>query len=100
MKASVGAIFRVLLFVLFAIALHVRANKRSWSVEKSRKRKYSEHGEYSTPEVEFYVKMKPINAPKKIRLRKPPSTYTAIGSNNIYYPWLPTVSNMGAAIPL
>ncbi|CDR97955.1 hypothetical protein BBBOND_0404430 [Babesia bigemina] len=50
--------------------------------------------------IDFYVNMKPINPPKKYVLRKPPSTYTATGSNNMYYPWLPTVLDMGDTVPL
>ncbi|CDR94137.1 hypothetical protein BBBOND_0104460 [Babesia bigemina] len=51
--------------------------------------------------IDFYVNMKPINPPKKkLQFIKSPSTYTATGSNNMYYPWLPTVLDMGDTVPL
>ncbi|CDR98010.1 hypothetical protein BBBOND_0404950 [Babesia bigemina] len=51
--------------------------------------------------IDFYVNMKPINPPKKkLQFIKSPSTYTATGSNNMYYPGVPTVLDMGDTIPL
>ncbi|CDR97953.1 hypothetical protein BBBOND_0404410 [Babesia bigemina] len=49
--------------------------------------------------IDFYVNMKPINPPKKYVLRKQPNTVSAIGSKNFYYPGVPTVANLDAAIP-
>ncbi|GBE58909.1 Probable serine threonine- kinase kinX, putative [Babesia ovata] len=100
MKASVGTVFRVLLFVFFSIALHVQANGRSWSTEKARKNSSGKNGKNKSPAVDYGVNMEPINRPKTMRFRKPPSTYSGLGSNNFYYPGQPTLANLGASIPL
>ncbi|CDR96682.1 hypothetical protein BBBOND_0305860 [Babesia bigemina] len=96
MKPSVGAVIRILLFAFLSIALHVQANKRSWSTEKARS-----HANYKPigrglPDISEEDK-KAIADFKK--LAKPAKTVNALGSNNMYYPWIPTVSDLNAAIP-